>query len=239
MASARMRTINKCLFVVLAASLAHAHAAVNDFQFRTGLKINKEFRKGFDVSAGYELRLHKNAEAFKGSYFTLNPGYKLDKHFGIELEARYAVSYAWDKYRWGAGLSYKKDFGKIKGTLLARYQVEHYKQSMPETGQYPSKQNYRLKAEASCKINKRVKLYASCEPRYQVVENEGMLQRIKTQAGSKWEFMKHHTLDVSYSCQPEYKPGHTYTAWILEATYKWDIPKRKKPKKETSPADGG
>ena len=222
---------------VFAGCVSQGKAAVDDFQFRTGLKINKEFRKGFDLSAGYEIRLYKNAEAFKGSYFTLEPSYKLNKNFGIELEARYAVSYAWDKYRLGAGLSYKKDFGKIKGSLLARYQVETFRQSLPEIGQYPAKQNYRLKAEASYKAEKHVKLYASCEPRYQVVENEGMLQRIKTQAGSEWEFIKNHKLDVSYAYQPEYEPAHTFTAWILEVTYSWDIPKGKKPKNEKAALD--
>jgi hypothetical protein len=232
-----MKTIKKFLLLsVFAGCLSHAGAVVNDFQFRTGLKINKAFRKGFDLSAAYELRLYKNAGAFKGSYFTVNPSYKLDKHFGVELEARYAVSHSWDKYRLGAGLSYKKDFGRIKGSLLARYQVETFNQSWPEIGQYPSRQNYRLKAELSYKVSKPVKMYGSCEPRYQVVEQEGMLQRVKTQVGSEWEFIKHHTLDVSYAYQPEYEPGHTFTAWILEATYSWDIPKGKKPKKNTSPA---
>ena len=231
MASARMKTIKYLLLIPALAVTARTTGAVNDFQLRTGVKINKEFRKGFDVSAGYELRFHKNAEAFKGSYFTVNPKYKLDKHFGIELEGRYATSNTWDKYRLGAGLTYKKDFGKIKFGLLGRYQVETFRQSLPEIGQYPSKQNFRLKAECSRKLVKHVKLYGSVEPRYQVVEKVGSLQRIKWQAGSEWEFIRHHSIDISYAYQPEYEPANQFTAWILEATYSWDIPKTKKTKK--------
>ena len=120
-----------------------------DFQFRTGLKINKEFRKGFDLGLEYQARLDNNAAHFRGSYFTISPEYKLNKQVSLLTEFRLATSDQWDKYRYGVGLNWRVGYGKWRFTLQAKYQYETYGHSLPEIGQFPPSQFLRMKGEAA------------------------------------------------------------------------------------------
>jgi hypothetical protein len=207
--------------------------ASDDFQFRGDLKVTKEFRKGFDLSAEYQVRYYHNASEFHASYFSLQPQYNLNKHFTLEGEIRYATSPVWDKSRFGIGLSYKRSFGRWKPSLLAKYQWETYKQSIPEIGQFPATNNYRIKLELGYKAGHGLKPYLSCEPKYIVVQSDGFLSRIRYVGGVEYEFLKNHKLDVSYAIEPHYKTALSGTVYFLEVGYAWYIPKAKR-KKEKS-----
>ena len=217
------------LFIVC---FTEVSAKENDFQFRTGFDIRKEFHKGFDLSLQYQLRYKNNVHEFQGSYFTVNPEYKINKHYSVEAEIRFATSVVWDKFRYGIGLSYKKKLDKFQLSLRGRYEFEKYRQSIPEIGQFPSKNNFRLRLQSEYKPCKRIKLFASIEPQYRVSESIGYFQRIRNIAGVEWEFIKHHTFTISYAYQPQYKTVNSFTAYILDVHYSWDIPKVKNKKKE-------
>ncbi len=202
-------------------------AQTSDFQTRTGIQVKQDLPKGFDLSLTYQLRADRNSQAFSGGYTSVDLGYKLGKHLTAIGEFRYATSYSWDKFRFGIGLQWKdKLMKKTDYSIKARYQREHYLQSWPEIGQFPDRNNMRVKIEVERKLLKRLYLHVSSEPQVRIAGRAGGFQRVRNIAGLDWEFVKRMHLDVSYYYQPEFALGHRVnTNHMVVSTLSVDLPK--------------
>jgi hypothetical protein len=183
-------------------------AQTSDFQVRAAVQVKQDLPKGFDLSLTYQLRRDHNAQAFSGGYSSFDIGYKIGKHLTALGEFRYATSYDWDKFRFGIGFQWKdKLMKKTDYSIKVRYQREHYYQSWPEIGQFPDRNNMRVKLEIERKLVKRLYLHVSAEPQVRIQGREGGFQRVRNIAGLDWEFVKHVHLDLCYYYQPEFKLG--------------------------------
>jgi hypothetical protein len=225
----RLRHLVRLLICLLPMGMA---AQTSDFQVRTGVQLKQDLPDGFDVSLSYQLRLKNNAQEFLGSYLSADVGYKISDHLTALGEFRYATSYDWDKFRFGVGLQAKGKLGKLQWSAKARYQRERFLQSWPEIGQYPDRNNMRLKLELERKLIKHVQWHISSEPQVRIQGREGGFQRIRNIAGLDWEFVKRHHVDLSYYYQPEFKSTLDQTKHMLVATYSLELPKWWKGKKK-------
>ena len=227
-----MMTIKKIfLFIFLFLGAAgKTIAQEQDFQAWGGLGVTHPLSKKTELSAGYEVRYENNAQQFGVSYFSAGPDYKINKHFTAGIDVRYGTNRVWDRFRYGATITYKKSISKIQLSLRARYEYEHYKQAIPEIGQFPAKNNFRLRLEAQYKVYKNIKLFISSEPQYRMVAGDKFFQRIRNIGGVDWEFKKNHEVSFSWYYQPEYNETgvHDFTANIISINYNWTIPKTKK-----------
>jgi hypothetical protein len=217
------------LFVLLPFA---SNAQTSDLQGRAGVQVKQDFRKGFDLAVGYQARLDHGFQSFRGSYFTADLGYKLSKHLGATFEFRYATSPRWDKFRFGLALTAKTKVKKINLSAKLRYQYEHFLQNWPEIGQFPDRQNIRLKLEAERKVIKHVRGHLSIEPQIRIEDRLTSLQRVRNIVGFDWEIVKNHHLDVSYYFQPQFKSAEVKYVNILAATYSLDLEKWKKKNKK-------
>ncbi len=223
-----------CTLILLIFLLPFAsNAQTSDLQGRAGVQVKQDFRKGFDLSVGYQARLDHGLQSFRGSYFTADLGYKLSKHLGATFEFRYATSPDWDKFRFGLALMGKTKVKKIDLSAKLRYQYEHFLQNWPEIGQFPDRQNIRLKLEAERKVIKHVRGHISIEPQVRIEDRLTSLQRVRNIVGFDWEIVKNHHLDVSYYFQPQFKSAEVRYVNILAATYSLDLEKWKKKKKDS------
>jgi hypothetical protein len=207
-------------------------AQTSDFQTRTGIQIKQNLPKGFDLAVGYQARTDHAAQRFRGSYFTLDLGYKLTDNSNVLFEFRYATSPRWDKFRFGIGYLAKTKIGKITFSAKLRYQYEHFLQNWPEIDQYPDRQNIRLKLEAERKIVKHLRGHISTEPQFRFEGIHGRFQRIRNIVGVEWEIAKRHHLDLSYYYQPQFNAREVRHIHIAELTYSWDLPKKWKGKSD-------
>lgn len=226
---------NFALFALLLFGIAgKTLAQEQDFQAWGGLDITHPLTKKMELSAGYEVRYENNAQQFGVSYFSAGPDYKINKHFSAGIDVRYGTNRIWDRFRYGSSVSYKKSILKLQLSLRARYEYEHYKQAIPEIGQFPAKNNFRLRLEAQYKVYKNIKLFVSSEPQYRIVASDNFLQRVRNIGGVNWEFKKNHEVSLSWYYQPEYNETgmHDFTANIISVNYNWTIPKVKKKKTE-------
>ncbi len=200
-------------------------AQTSDFQARGGVQVKQDLPKGFDLSLTYQVRLDHNVQAFSGSYCSADVGYKLHKHLTALGEFRYATSMDWDKFRFGAGLVWKdKLMKKTDYSVKLRYQREHYLQSWPEIGQYPDRNNIRLKLEIERKLAKRLYLHLSAEPQWRIAGRQSF-QRIRNIVGLDWEFIKRHHIDLCYYYQPEFQGILQNSNHMVVATYSVELPK--------------
>lgn len=205
-----------------------------EFQTRWGLQLDKEFRKGFDLSLSYQARFNQDSRNFQGSYISVSPSYKMNKWLSASVEFRYATSPVWDKFRLGAGFTAKKNFHKNQVALRLLYQYEFYYQSLPEIGQNPDKNMLRLRLQYTRKLVKDVKVYVGIEPRFMVREQQGWIQRVRNSVGLEWAFNKHHSLDLSYFYQPEFNAAESLdnTVHVMNLNYVFSWSKMKKKKKD-------
>jgi hypothetical protein len=213
------------VWVALQPCLLHAQAG--DLQARMGLQVKQDLPKGFDLALTYQVRIDHNLQAFSGAYTSADVGYKLGKHLSAVGEIRYATSYDWDKFRFGAGLQWKdKLMKKTDYSIKLRYQREHWLQSWPEIGQFPERNNIRLKIEIERKLAKRLYLHLSTEPQVRIVGRTGGFQRFRNIAGLDWEFLKNHHVDLSYYYQPEFKLGlHSASNYMIVGSYQISLGK--------------
>jgi len=226
---------NFSVFALLSFGIAgKTLAQEQDFQAWGGLGITHSLTKKMELSAGYEVRYENNAQQFSVSYFSAGPDYKINKHFTAGIDVRYGTNRIWDRFRYGASISYKKSISKLQLSLRARYEYEHYKQSIPEIGQFPAKNNFRLRLEAQYKVYKNIKLFVSSEPQYRIVASDNFFQRVRNIGGIDWEFKKNHEVSLSWYYQPEYNETgvNDFTANIISINYNWTIPKVKNKKTE-------
>jgi hypothetical protein len=199
----------------------------SDLQMRAAVQVKQDLPKGFDVSLTYQLRRDHNLQAFSGAYSSLDLGYKIGKHLSASGEFRYATSYNWDKFRFGVGVQWKdKLMKKTTYSVKARYQREHYFQNWPEIGQFPDRNNMRVKIEVERKLTKQLYAHVSTEPQVRIAARAGGFQRVRNIVGLDWEFVKAMHLDICYYYQPEFKLGHlANTNHMLVGTYSVDLPK--------------
>lgn len=230
----RLLSFGFLVFAVVSTSRAQEQ----DFQAWGGIGITHALTKKTELSAGYEVRYENNGQQFGVSYFSAGPDYKINKHFTAGIDVRYGTNRVWDRFRYGAAVTYKKSISKLQLSLRARYEYEHYKQTIPEIGQFPAKNNFRLRLEAQYKIYKNLKLFLSSEPQYRMVASDKFFQRVRNIGGVDWEFKKNHELSLSWYYQPEYNETsvHDFTANIISLTYNWTIPKAKKKAATPTPA---
>lgn len=201
------------------------HAQDQDFQVRAGVELKQDLPDGFALRLGYQARLDENAQQFKGGYTTADLSYKLNKRIDLLGEFRYATSPQWDKFRFGLGLAFSTKVEKIDLSVKLRYQYEHFLQNLPEIGQYPDRQNLRLRLEAERKLVKHVRIHVSTEPQIRSEEMRPHFQRVRNIIGLKWEIAKRHTLDASYYYQPQFKGTLDKTYHMAVLSYSMDLPK--------------
>ena len=196
-----------------------------DFQVRAGVELKQDLPDGFSLRLGYQARFDENAQQFKGGYTSADLSYKVHKRIDLLGEFRYATSTSWDKFRFGVGVAFSGKVEKIDLSAKLRYQYEHFLQNLPEIGQYPDRQNLRLKLEAERKIVKHLRLHVSTEPQIRSEEMRPHFQRIRNIVGLKWEIAKRHSLDLSYYYQPQFKATLDKTYHMAVLSYSMDLPK--------------
>ena len=209
--------------VVIAAAVA-VHAQTQVFSLRSAAGLKANFSHDLSLSLDAQSRIGNNLLQFGGMYYTLSAKYKITDELKVAPELRLASSSMWDKVRYGIGVEYKIDLGKIDLELRALYQFEHYSQSIADVGQYPDKQNLRCRLLAEYKIKKRLHLFASVEPQYRIEESIGSFQRIRNVVGVNYEVMKHHTFTFAFFIQPQYASTLQKTNFISSLAYSYELP---------------
>lgn len=204
------------------------YAQSDDFQFRSGIEIKKDFRKGFDLSVDYQYRRNQNLTMFQASYFSISPSYKINDFFSATFELRYGTSKVWDRFRYAYYLSARNNFNKVQLSLRAGYLRENYLQEVSDINQYISTNSIRVRFQAERKVIKRVKANISAEPIFQL-ENGVSLIQMRNIVDAQWEFTKNHSISVGYLHMPSFSNTiYLRSNHILQVKYTILIPKSKK-----------
>lgn len=221
------RILFSILLVFCVAPLAKAQYN-DDFRIRTGIELNKDFHKGFQLSLQYQYRRNNNLTEFQGSYFTISPSYKINDYLNTTVDLRYATSPVWDRFRVASYLNTHVKYRKLEYSMRAGYLYEYYLQEFSETGQFLPTHNLRLRFQLEKKIIKKVKAQVGIEPVWQQEANGFQFRQFRNTASLNWEFIKNHKVSVEYLWQPTYSSEYLYSNHTILLNYSIYIPKFKK-----------
>ncbi len=221
------------LLFLLPFTVCFAQSYTGTFQSITGIQVNKDLPKGFDISGQYQLRLsNSDITIVKGSYFYASLQYSLIKKIlTTEFEYRYATSTTKDQHRFGWGLNAKYKYHKVTFSDRIIYQRGHeYFNPAYEDGHEPS--NYiRNRFQVKWHFTKHWDAYVSCEPFLKISNKEHKIDRIRAIAGINWEVKKNHVVNIYGMFQPDVNQQEPEMEYTIGCIYEWDIPKFKKKEK--------
>lgn len=215
----------------LASLLLHAQEYKQDLQLITGVQINKDLPKGFDISAQYQLRVNNYFASLRGSYFYGTIQYSvIKKVLSAEFEYRYFTSKYNDRHRFGFGLTAKYKHKKFTFSDRFMYQREHeYFYTRYENGHEPTNV-LRNRFQIKWTFKKRWDAYASCEPFLGLSNEVKTINRVRSVAGMNWEFKKNHTANLFYQYQTDVHRNEPEMRHTIGCIYEWDVPKFKNKK---------
>lgn len=214
--------------IMLTGIVVRAQTFTQSFQLITGVQINKDLPKGFDVSAQYQLRA-RNYFGETGSYFFGAVQYALIKKvLSAEFEYRYVTSRESDGHRFGFGLTGKHKWKQFTFSDRLVYQREHeYFNPHYENGHEPTNV-FRNRVQIKWDFKKNWDVYVSCEPFFSLSNEGNEISKVRSIAGINWEFKKNHTANIFYQHQAEVNRKEPEMRHTIGCMYEWDMPKYKK-----------
>lgn len=227
-----MKTLLLSFLLFACCAVARAQNHTQNLQLISGIQINKDMPKGFDISAQYQLRMSNYFAEVSGSYFFGTVQYSIIKKTLVaEFEYRYVTSKYENRHRFGLGLIGKYKYKNFAFSNRIVYQREHeYFYSRYENGHEPTnvlRNRFQIKWE----FKKRWDTYVSCEPFVKISNEEKELRRVRSIAGMNWEFKKNHTLNLYYQYQADINKNEPEMTHSIGCIYEWDMPKFKKKEK--------
>lgn len=201
-------------------------------QLWTGIALNKDLKKNWQLGVQYQVRLDENISRFKGSYFFVNPSYRINKYLSTELEYRYVTSYEQDLHRLGIGLTgrYKKKKWVFTNRLIFQKEYEYFNDSYQD-GHKPTSY-LRNRFRVNYTISKRLAINISSEPFFKLSYKGNKMDRIRNMISVEYDFSKRHKIQLGYIFQPEINQSSPKMTHIPVVMYQYDIPKFKKKKKK-------
>lgn len=204
------------------------------FQLRPGLKINKDFKQGWNLNAGYTLRADITNRNIEGHYFSLGLKYKAFKFLQPDFNFRYANTLQDNSYRFEFGLKARYPYKKWVFAFRTAYFYEtEYFATRFERGHFPTN-CWRNRLEVNYKFKKQWSAYLTAELYTRFTYRGVMMSRAAFVAGLEYDFKKMHSLTLFYRAQPQFKAKFPDLLNAVGVVYTWDIPNSFKKKKKKS-----
>ncbi len=218
-----------CFFLIFFSQLCVAQE--NDFEFWTGIQVEKELFKDFSISFEEELRLNENATSISSIFTQLGVSYKIHKYLNVGVAYRFVsvqnrYEYFDTKNRYQVDLGTRKKINK-KITLKARTRIQQsftnalnneFKE--PET----SKWAWRNKATFDYRPKKDYTFATSIETYNRLNDSEGnYFQKLRITQALDYRINKKMDLTIFYRFEREFNANLPGQNSIVGLFYKVEI----------------
>jgi hypothetical protein len=203
----------------------------NTFQIWPSVKINKDFKYGFNINAQYVFRMDLINRIPDGHYFYLSARYKILKYLYADFQFRGVNMTEKNLYRFEFGLKARYQYSGWTFAYRTAYfhENEYYARSY-EHGHFPT-DYWRNRIEVKYDFRKHWGAYASVEA-YTLFNYLGInTRRVAFIAGIEHSFLKMHNINIYYMAQPDFNQHNPNLVQAVAVVYMWDIPKKFKKKK--------
>ena len=222
------------VFVIASTSIVFAQADQRDFHLWTAIEVNHKLNKKTELSAQFQSRFDREVNRLRGNYFSIDASHKLGKGYRLLLDARFATSSRWDKYRFGIGLQKNIKFdekGNSELKLRALYQYQFFPTADVQYGIDVPQQNCRFRASFTKKIIKKTYLTIQSEPMWRAEAGSFFFRRVRSTISVKRSLPGPWAIQVGYTRQFNF--NNPADIQIVSASLSYEL--KRKPKAKTLP----
>lgn len=192
-------------------------SAQNDFGLWSGIAIEKELSKKFDLKFEEELRLEDNITRMESILSELSIEYKINKYY--RTSALYRFTYNEDgsignRLTWGNSLRYKLEDFTFNYRL--NFQTDFNTRN-------PIEYKLRNRIGVDYKFNKRWEIGVSGELFYSFYYNRNVLDRYRLAFGADYNFNKHHRISPGLMFQSQINTAEPRSDLVFRISYKYSF----------------
>jgi len=199
-------------------------AQTNDARLWSRFTLEKNLSKHFALEGNVGVRIGQNYTSMEIYYFSLGGKYKLNKHWSCDFFYRYSgkrmISDRFEiRNRVQFCLMYKT---KVANFMTTKFYLQYQKQYVDlyrsEEGKI-AHDYLRGKFTFTFETHKKYKPYISSELFYQLKYDKNEFNRVRYEAGIKYEINKHHSYELFYMMQREFNEPNPTRSYIIGIYY--------------------
>lgn len=205
-----------------------------DLQLWTAIEVNHKLNSKVELSAQFQSRFDREINRLRGNYFSIDASRKLGNGFRLLLDARFATSSRWDKYRFGIGLQKNIKFdekGNAELKLRALYQYQFFPTADIRYGIDVPQHNFRFRASFTKKIIKKTYLTIQSEPMWRAEAGSFFFRRVRSTISVKRSLPGPWAIQVGYTRQFNF--NNPADIQIVSTTLSYDWKRKAKAEKRT------
>lgn len=232
--------IKKLLFSAFLSTItlvASAQADQRDLHLWTAIEASHKLNKKIELSAQFQSRFDREVNRLRGNYFSIDASRKLGNGYRLLLDARFATSSRWDKYRFGIGFQKNiklDEKGKSEIKLRALYQYQFFAGANAQYGLEVPQQNFRFRASFKRKIAKKTYLTIQSEPMWRTEAASFFFRRVRSTINLKRSLPGPWEIQVGYTRQFNF--NNPADIQIVSTTLSYELKRKAKAEKRTIPA---
>lgn len=207
-----MMTIKKILFISVFFISLHLSAQHEDLASWTEAGVEFNLPKKFTLGVSEQIKYEIETGELYGIYSGVELDYKWNKHFHTAAEYRLRTIPNAFSQRLAATASYKNDIGEFGYTFKTKVQYD-IKPDKFETSAWRNK--ITVKYEGL----KDLKPYLSYEVFYALSFKGSMFDKIRPEAGLKYELGKKNEFTLYYLVDKAFNESEPTTLYVLGASY--------------------
>ncbi len=226
--------------VFLLSGIGHlvAQKSYSENQIWLGASCKFDFKKGWEVSIKYRVRETRDVSKYYGAYLFISPEYKINKHFDVFVDYRYAsVVDVGHYHRFAVGAQAQTKWKRFEFALRPMVQRQNQYFLGDDEQNFNNSTYLRPRVRIQYKINKHVDIYIYEEP-FVDIQNQTSVDWWQNSIGVKYEYSKNQKVNLFYIWQPDYTKKYLHTFNIfgvdLDFTIKVGRKKEKRKKIETT-----
>lgn len=196
--------------------------------YSAALHVNLPAR--WETSLRYRLKLVDDASTYRGSYLTAEAGRGLTGWLTLFGSYRLALVDEGTFHRFAGGAEAKAKLEAV--TLAFRSMLQYQRQNFAGNDEQSSDESVflRTRMEAKYGVTKRLDLYASSEPIFELADGIAV-DNWRNELGLKYEYLKGARLGLFYIYRPDYAKSYDRTFHVIGVDLDFDVkvPGRKAP----------
>lgn len=209
-------------FALLFISVAtYAQKSEVDFQTRTSVSLDIDFKKGWSIGTEYRAKFNENSSNYRGSYFYLEGSKKINKYLSAGAAYRFGVVDGENFHRFAGNIEGKYKLKKFTFSLREVYQSQ--KQTFIGDDEGTAENYLRTRLGVKYAISKKLDFSVSTEPFMHKKDGVFETDFWRNRAGISYEYLKNKSVNLYYIWQPDVNKNYPDTKNILGINFVFGI----------------
>ena len=211
----------KIITLLFISSITFAQKSEVDFQTRTSISLDVDFKKGWSIGTEYRAKFNENSSNYRGSYFYLEGNKKINKYLSAGVAYRFGIVGGENFHRFAGNVEGKYKVKKFTFSLRETYQSQ--KQTFIGDDEGTAENYLRTRLGVKYAITKKLDFSVSTEPFMHKKDGVFETDFWRNRAGISYEYMKNKSVNLYYIWQPDVNKNYPDTKNIVGINFVFGI----------------